>query len=148
MGRSKSRTRTLRTNQRLRSDLTAPAYTPKPVGYAKLTPLTPRDLQSPLTFKTSQPTRTRVRPQPTPHRQPSRSNRAGDRIRASVSKGVWTQIGDTVREAPKETTPRETMVCVSRQQRREVLHAFQKTGKAGQKRPVYNWQSKIHCKKR
>lgn len=148
MGRSKNRTRSFTSNQRLRSDVTAPAYTPSPVGYAKLTPLTPTALSSPLTFKSSQPTRTHVRPQPTPHRQPPRSNRAGDRIRASVSKGVWVPTGDTVREAPKETQTRETMVCVARQERREVLHAFQKTGQGGQKRPVYNWKSKIHCKKR
>lgn len=43
---------------------------------------------------------------------------------------------------------RQILVCVRRKQRKEVLHAFKQTGhgKGRQKRPKFNWLSKIHCK--
>lgn len=151
MGRSKNRrTRISHTNQRLRS-VTAEAHTPAPVGYAKLTPLSHRALSSPLTFNSTlnkNLSRSYVRPEPHPPSQPPRSNAAGDRIRGAMSQGVWIEAGDRVRKSPEPSPERETMVCVNRQQRREVLHALRKTGKSGQKSPEYNWKSKIHCKKR
>jgi len=145
MGRSKNRTRIADSNQRLRSEIPA-AYTPKPVGYAKLTTLTRVDLSSPLTF--TQSPRTYVRPQPKPPSQPPRSNRVGDAVRRAMPASVWKPVGDQPSKSPEKAQDPKTMVCVDRQQRREVLHAFQKTGQGGQKRPVYNWKSKIHCKKR
>lgn len=42
--------------------------------------------------------------------------------------------------------PREVLVCVRRKTRKEVLHAFNKTGKSGQKRPRRNHYSSISCK--
>lgn len=46
--------------------------------------------------------------------------------------------------------PRDVAVCVRRQTRREVLHAFAKTGGRGgrQRRPRYNWQSRISCRRK
>lgn len=148
MGRSKNRTRTERTNRRLRSDLQSSAHTPAPVGYAKL--LNQRDLQSPLTFNNVAPqlSRSYAGTDPQTPRQPSRSNGRAGRFRGALSTGVWAQIGEPVREPPEAPRERQTMVCVARQQRREVLHAFRKTGKGGQKSPVYDWRSKIYCKKR
>lgn len=42
--------------------------------------------------------------------------------------------------------PRDVLVCVRRQSRREVLHALRKTGKTGQKRPRRSFFSSISCK--
>lgn len=151
MGRSKSRnkTRTERPNRRLRSDpfRSDPFGASRPVGYAKLdfpATLTRRDLSSPLTFTL-------------PPRQPSRrsystgspavSSRRPTAYR-SVSSRVWTPAPVVVHSPQKPAKERETMVCVDRQQRREVLHAVRKTGQGGQKPPVRDWKSKIHCKKR
>lgn len=44
-------------------------------------------------------------------------------------------------------TPASTIVCVRRGQRKEVLHALGKTGKRGQKRPRFNEQSRMLCRK-
>ncbi|QXP07975.1 MAG: hypothetical protein [Arizlama microvirus] len=37
-------------------------------------------------------------------------------------------------------------VCVRRQSRREVMHALGHSGKVGQKKPIFNSNSKIRCK--
>lgn len=41
--------------------------------------------------------------------------------------------------------PEYVSVCVRRQQRREVLHALQKAGKRGQKRPRRGTYTGVHC---
>lgn len=41
--------------------------------------------------------------------------------------------------------PDEVLICVRRRQRKEVLHALDKTGRAGQKPPRRNYYSDIHC---
>lgn len=43
--------------------------------------------------------------------------------------------------------PDRVLICVRRQQRREVLHARRKTGRRGQRRPRFNWYSKISCRR-
>lgn len=44
--------------------------------------------------------------------------------------------------------PREVLVCVRRQQRREVLHALGRAGRSGpQRRPRRNLNSNISCKR-
>lgn len=43
------------------------------------------------------------------------------------------------------SAPADTLVCVRRQQRREVLFAKNKTGKRGQRRPRRNQWSNIKC---
>lgn len=39
----------------------------------------------------------------------------------------------------------KVLICVRRKIRKEVLHAYRKTGKVGQKRPRRNFYSDIHC---
>lgn len=43
--------------------------------------------------------------------------------------------------------PDSVLVCVRRRQRREVLHALKKTGRAGQKRPRFTEYSTITCRR-
>lgn len=43
--------------------------------------------------------------------------------------------------------PNKVAVCVRRKQRREVLFAKHKTGRSGQKRPRWNWFSRITCRR-
>lgn len=45
-----------------------------------------------------------------------------------------------------ELPPQTLNICASRQARKEVLHAFNQTGKAGQKPQVRTPSSNIHCK--
>ena len=40
---------------------------------------------------------------------------------------------------------KKVMICVRRKQRKEVLHAYKKTGKGGQRRPHRNQYSNIKC---
>lgn len=42
---------------------------------------------------------------------------------------------------------REHVTCARRNIRKQVLHAFGKSGKSGQKKPKFNDQSSINCKK-
>lgn len=43
------------------------------------------------------------------------------------------------------TAPQETLVCVRRQRRKEVLHAHKKTGKRGQRKPRRSAYSNTRC---
>lgn len=44
--------------------------------------------------------------------------------------------------------PHRVLICVRRQQRREVLHAFRKTGRgSGRRPPRYNYYSSISCRR-
>lgn len=74
--------------------------------------------------------RPRVVPSPPPRR--SRANLRAPEAPAGLSFEV----------------PREVMVCVKRQQRKEVLHAKRKTGRSGQKPPRFDWTSQVSCKRR
>lgn len=58
-----------------------------------------------------------------------------------------------LRQFPSQTkalvafeNPSDVLVCVRRQQRREVIHATRKAGKVGQKKPRRNALSKISCR--
>lgn len=51
----------------------------------------------------------------------------------------------SAQEKPMEVFQDPTDECVRRAQREEVLHALQKTGKAGQKSPIWTEKSKIKC---
>lgn len=42
--------------------------------------------------------------------------------------------------------PDKVLICARRKIRKEVLHALKKSGKTGQRRPRYNYYSKISCK--
>lgn len=61
--------------------------------------------------------------------QPTRSKQAPSR--------VPTQIAFTA--------PQETLVCVRRHRRRQVLHALRKTGKGGQRKPRRTPWSEYKC---
>lgn len=41
--------------------------------------------------------------------------------------------------------PKKVLICVRRKMRKQVLHAFNKTGKSGQRRPRRSPYSDIHC---
>lgn len=41
--------------------------------------------------------------------------------------------------------PHNTLVCIRRSRRKEILHALKKTGRKGQKRPRRSAFSDIHC---
>lgn len=43
------------------------------------------------------------------------------------------------------SAPQETLVCIRRKQRREVLHAHKKTGKRGQRRRRWSTYSDTKC---
>ena len=47
--------------------------------------------------------------------------------------------------APAPVRPQKT-ICARRQERKEVIHAFNHAGKAGQKAPKRTPNSNIHCK--
>lgn len=42
--------------------------------------------------------------------------------------------------------PNRVLICARRQIRKQVLFASRKTGKRGQRRPRFNWYSKIRCR--
>lgn len=56
----------------------------------------------------------------------------------NVNKNAGKAGGRGPHRAPhvvKFTAPKETLICVRRHRRKEVLHALKKTGKGGQKKP-------------
>ena len=53
-------------------------------------------------------------------------------------------MGDAIRDVVMQS-PLKAIVCAKRQIRKEVLHAFRKTGKTGQKRPRRTEHSDIQC---
>ncbi|QXP07907.1 MAG: hypothetical protein [Arizlama microvirus] len=44
--------------------------------------------------------------------------------------------------------PDQVLICVRRNQRKEVLHALRKTGQSGQKKPRFNEYSSISCRRK
>lgn len=44
--------------------------------------------------------------------------------------------------------PDSTLICVRRQQRREVIHAKKKAGRGGQKKPRFTEYSNISCRRK
>lgn len=75
---------------------------------------------------------TRVR-RPRFQSSPSRRSLAMPRLFRPVSTGMGF------------TQPRRVVLCVRRGIRKQVLHAFRKAGKAGQRRPRFSVNSLIHC---
>lgn len=43
-------------------------------------------------------------------------------------------------------TPKFVLVCVRRNIRREVMHAYGISGSRGQRRPRFNWTSRVSCR--
>lgn len=73
-------------------------------------------------------------------------------VQGTPARVVKKAIYQTTRDMPvfREVfhAPRETLVCLRRQMRKEVLHALGMSGKGGQRSPKFNWRSKISCKKK
>jgi len=144
MGRSKRKTRGEASNRRLRSAVSdhfspVPYADPRQMDFFQSpTPLSPNYSSRRVPKRT--PSRVPSRPRPIPTRANGRS------VRSILSSGVWSPAGGTPSQTPGPVTERSSMVCVRRSTRREVLHALHKTGKSGQKSPIYNRLSKIHCR--
>lgn len=154
MGRSNSRsrsrvssqTRAFSSNQRLRSDsLTSSIVSPLPysdlsrINVSSPSLLSKAELRRPLVFN---PPR---QPVPGPAlRAGGRSVPRSGTLHPSLRRKAFTPVPSS----PAADERRTTMVCVSRSTRREVLHATGQAGKAGQKPPVYNRLSKIHCRRK
>lgn len=51
------------------------------------------------------------------------------------------------REVIAFRAPQKTLICVRRKIRKEVLHAFRKTGRGGQRSPKFNHYSSISCRR-
>lgn len=155
MGRSNSRTRRSRpSNQRLRSNSNSTSYSPSQVPYGGYRY---RGALGTSPSYLSQPRGPSIRQarnlyatatSPTPRQPASRPHAVGVRVYQPAPSGVRPIQARGNTRAPQKAEDTKTMVCVDRQQRREILHALRKTGKAGQKPPVFNWKSKVHCKKR
>lgn len=62
----------------------------------------------------------------------------------SNNKGRFYRVPDPVRLYV--TAPRSVLVCVRRRQRKEVLHAYRKTGTRGQARPRRSSRSEVICR--
>lgn len=79
------------------------------------------------------------------------------RTRPTVLRRVKSQLAKTQKKStfPKTygvATPRLTQqetkvldVCESRRERTQVLHALNKSGKVGQRRPIWTKKSKVRC---
>lgn len=69
-------------------------------------------------------------------------------VTTNTPKKIQGRFGD--RSQTKGTVafgqPNALLVCVRRKVRKEVLHAFRKTGKRGNKKPRRNWLSSISCR--
>lgn len=76
-------------------------------------------------------------------RQPTRPN--GRNFSAAA---VSPRVSPLNREENDPRTANAVQICVERRQREEILHALKKTGKGGQKRPVFTLESYIHCRRR
>lgn len=151
MARRGSKTRSFTSNRRLRSFHPSPAsssYSPSPVPYGSRLAALGRGFSSPSPSYPYAYTRT-------PYRRPARaeSQRSSRRPSSRSTSNPFLKAlrGSTftrVQASPLANDERTALVCVRRQERREVLHALGKTGTSGQKSPVYNRESKIHCRRK
>lgn len=152
MGRSRNRrtTRAVSTNHRLRSSSNASPFSPSPVPYGKFA--FPRSLYSSpsQTFSRAPIRKSRNLYEsftPTPRQlPPSRPSRI--RVYNAPLPNISRKKSPSNNKAPHRDEEKSSMVCVRRNERREVLHATNKTGKGGQTAPVFNALSKIHCRRK
>ena len=152
MGRSRSRktTRTVSSNHRLRSSSNTSSYSPSPIPYDRRYTLTrfgnpspsPNSQRVSRLSKTYVPTYTST-PRQLPRSQPSRI-----RVYNAPPQAVSRQQAQRDDKPSQAAQDSKTLVCVRRNQRREILHATRKTGKSGQATPVFTAASKIFCRKK
>lgn len=152
MGRSKNRNRTrITSNQRLRSTSNAAPFSPSPVPYRsyKLPRGLPTPSPTPLSGITVRQSRNLYaeNPTPTPRKLP-RSQPGRLRLYQPTPSGVRNEKPASTRESPQTPQDKQTLVCVRRHQRREILHATKKTGKGGQATPIFTLESKIICRRK
>lgn len=129
---NKTRVFNINANRRLRSVLSRPRYSfPKLTSYEDFRRWEPvlTDDQYPRSFPQSL---SRVR------RRRSRSDVAN---RSMAMPRLFRQISTGL----EFTRPERVVLCVRRSIRKQVLHAFRKAGKAGQKRPRRTPNSLISC---
>lgn len=74
---------------------------------------------------------------------PNRDARSFSRFRSGLTS---LKYGPITRVAFKEAS--RVLACVRRKARKEVMFAKNKAGRAGQRKPRFNWLSKISCKRR
>lgn len=79
-------------------------------------------------------------PMPSPRSRSGGRARYSSRVSSSRSAELPRGLGLTFE------SPKTAMVCVRRQERRQVLHAFKKTGRGGGRKPRWNFNSNIRCK--
>lgn len=80
--------------------------------------------------------------------RPARSySRSRQQLKLSDPMDDLRDVWQSTRAVLAFSNPRDVLVCVRRKMRREVLHAFRKTGRGGGRKrpPRYNWFSKIKC---
>jgi len=138
MTKSKSKKRDSYSNKRrdtsrIANDFSLPFDMPSPRSMTYLSEIEDRRNYHPSGV--TSPARSFSRPQHTLVTPgPKNPDRVGNSIRSS-----------TLPSAVAFQAPTKVLVCVRRHIRKEVLHALQKTGKSGQKRPRRSYYSDIHC---
>lgn len=145
MGRSKRRVTNDNANRRLPADVLSPYDASRQLSFDFEGAL--RALEDRRTYHPEGPfrpargffsprSRLVASPYPKPRPMPRNKDRFG-RLRDS-----WKSVPAYV----AFEVPRQVAICVRRKIRREVMHAFKKAGKRGQKRKRLNWYSKVRCK--
>lgn len=73
----------------------------------------------------------------------------GVRVRSARSSGSSVRSTRRLRPIVAFADPSNVLVCARREMRRQVMHAFRRTGRGGgpKKRPTFSWYSRISCKK-
>lgn len=73
--------------------------------------------------------------------RPVRTKRRVASIRASRLTSLYSPPINKI----EFTQPKQVLICVRRQRRREILHALGKAGQKGQRKPKRNFWSEVSC---
>lgn len=68
-------------------------------------------------------------------------SRTFDRVRQMALPRMWLPVSTGM----GFSQPSRVILCVRRHTRKQVLHAFRKTGRGGQNRPRFTVNSLVHC---
>lgn len=144
MGRSNSRRRKEKAARRDFSNRRLPtfqssmnSYIDQMVGFVEPTQMFEGDVYEPE--RVSSRTQTNPVPQPTPNLLKFNAFPVGVSLSPKKAKPMTQETTAGVSLDP------EINECVRRASREEVLHAFKKTGKTGQKSPKWTKKSEIKC---
>lgn len=145
MGRSRNKRRDSSTRRSLPLNSNRPSFNPRPIQYNP----TNQNYGANYNSKTpSNPSNYLPKPyqRPLPPVRPQQpEQRAQTRLNKDSYKSLRNAFKMTVHNVGTLPTTR-VLLCASRQIRKEILHAFKKTGKKGQKKPRITQLSKIKCK--